>query len=143
MSYAGFFKRFAAFIIDNIIVIAVYVLLVLLLGKLTFLGVGPGFISFAFVMVFVLYYAAFDSSKYQATPGKMLFGVKVVVSGGGRISFAAACLRSFIKNVSLLFLPVYALCIFTDKKQNIHDLAAGSFVVNKSFPGQSKTGKGI
>lgn len=143
MNYAGFFKRFAAFIVDLIIVVAIYVAVALLLGKLASFGVGPGIVNFAFVVVFVLYYAVFDSSKYQATPGKLLFGIKIVDANGGRLSFGTACLRSFIKNVSFIFPPIYALCIFTDKKQNIHDFAVASYVIDKSLPGKKKISKGV
>ncbi len=48
----------------------------------------------------ILYYAIFESSKLQATPGKLLFGLKVYDKSGARIPF----LRAFYSR---------SVCIFT------------------------------
>ena len=44
-----------------------------------------------------LYYALFESSPWQATPGKYLTGLKVMSRKGERLSFAGAFLRWLIK----------------------------------------------
>jgi uncharacterized RDD family membrane protein YckC len=43
---------------------------------------------------FWLYYAALHSSRWQATVGKRLFGLRVVTTSGGRLSLGRAWLRA-------------------------------------------------
>ncbi len=70
VEYAGFWRRLAAFIVDQIILnvfetIAVF-LVSLPLNNLSFL-----------LLVNVLYFTGFESSKMEATPGKRAFGMAV------------------------------------------------------------------
>ena len=71
-----------------------------------------------------------ESSARQATLGKMAFGIVVTDVHARRISFARATGRFFGKVLSnLTFCIGYLLAAFTDRKQALHDLIAGTLVV--------------
>ena len=95
--YAGFIRRAAAFVIDSIIVGIAGSLIGLVTGFLAalFLGTerGLGFYLFSSLLgiaVNLCYFAIFESSSWQATPGKKALGIKVTDLNGQRISFARA-----------------------------------------------------
>jgi len=76
-----------------------------------------------------LYSAFMLSSSYQATLGKMIFGMKVTDLSGNRISFARATGRHFAKWVSAAILFVgFLMVAFTERKQGLHDMLAGTLV---------------
>lgn len=77
-----------------------------------------------------MYYAGFESSTKQATPGKMALGLKVTSMEGRRIGFGKATGRHFGKIISTFILLIgYIMAGFTEKKQALHDKMAGCLVV--------------
>jgi uncharacterized RDD family membrane protein YckC len=73
-----------------------------------------------------------ESSPQQATLGKMALGLKVTDLQGERLSFARATGRYFGKIVSSLILFVgFMMAGWTEKKQALHDIMAGTLVVKK------------
>ena len=152
MTYAGFWKRFAAFLIDAVILCVVNIfLLVPFLGML-----GLGIVTSAMnesvpsagmIMSIIgaymgsmlliciagwLYFSIMESSNKQATVGKMALGIIVTDLNGSRISFGRATGRYFGKIISALILYVgYIMAGFTEKKQALHDIIASCLVVNK------------
>lgn len=135
--YAGLWKRLLAFIIDlgvtSLIFFALAVILPILLGPK--FGVPSGGIILAFaaalwLVVTWLYWAVMESSSRQSTVGKGLVGIAVTDSEGNRISFGKATLRYFGKIASVLpALAGFFMIGFTARKQGLHDLISGSFVV--------------
>jgi uncharacterized RDD family membrane protein YckC/Tfp pilus assembly major pilin PilA len=129
--YAGFWKRAGAYIIDYIIVAFV--------GRVFALGfAGPAHPSTAPLFMFLyliaacLYYALFESSQMQATPGKRAVGLKVTDLQGEQISFGRALGRLLGHLVSFLTLGVgIAMAVFTERRQTLHDMMAGTLVVNR------------
>jgi uncharacterized RDD family membrane protein YckC len=121
--YAGFWKRFAAFIIDDLIITAAsFVLIFVSLGAFYPIAIIGGW----------LYFALMESSSNQATLGKMALGIKVTDMDGNRISFGKATGRYFGRILSGLILCIgYIMIAFTDKKQGLHDILANCLVVNK------------
>ena len=78
------------------------------------------------------YFAAMESSPKQATLGKLALSMKVTSLQGERISFGKATGRYFGKILSALILLIGFLMIaFTEKKQGLHDMLAGTLVANK------------
>ena len=76
-----------------------------------------------------LYEALMESSARQATLGKMIFQMKVTDLFGNRISFARATGRYFAKWLSGLTLFIgYIIAGFTERKQALHDMVAGTLV---------------
>lgn len=90
-------------------------------------------------MIFItwFYYALFESSSRGATPGKMLFKIKVTDFDGNNISFWRASKRILLKHImfliSFLIIPIWAfiMAAFHDKRQAFHDIFAKTLVVRK------------
>ena len=81
-------------------------------------------------LLYWLYTAVGESSSWQGTVGKRALGLKVVDSDGQRISFGRATLRFFGQILSsLLFFMGYVMAAFTLRKQALHDMIAGTYVV--------------
>jgi uncharacterized RDD family membrane protein YckC len=140
--YGGFWIRFVAAVIDGIVVQAV-VMPVAFIGGLAIgaasaamssFGQGANFAAIMIAGVFGffgswLYEAAMESSTKQATLGKMVFGLRVTDFQGNRISFARATGRHFSKYLSGMILCLgYVMAGFTDRKQALHDMIAGTLV---------------
>jgi uncharacterized RDD family membrane protein YckC len=123
ITYAGFWVRFVAFVIDACIVT--------LAGGIA----AAGTMGVGVVVTFVgpwLYEAFMLSSEWQATVGKRAMSIVVTGTDGGRISFARATGRHFAKYLSgfLLFIG-FIMAAFTAKKQALHDMIADTLVVNR------------
>lgn len=138
-SYAGFWRRFVAIIIDAIILnIAFYII-----GAIFGVPYGmPGrsastagfFSGFNLVTTIIawLYFVLMESSTKQATIGKMALGIKVTDMDGNRISFGRATGRHFAKIISAIILLIgFIMAGFTEKKQALHDMIAQCLVVKK------------
>jgi uncharacterized RDD family membrane protein YckC len=77
-----------------------------------------------------VYFAYLESSEKQATVGKMVLGLKVTDMSGQRISFGRAAGRFLGKFLSSMILGIgYIMAGFTEKKQALHDMVAGTLVV--------------
>lgn len=77
-----------------------------------------------------LYYGLLHASKWQATPGKRLIGIKVTDTGGQRISFLRSTGRYFASLVSAIILGIgYLMAAFTRERRALHDYMAGTVVV--------------
>jgi uncharacterized RDD family membrane protein YckC len=82
-----------------------------------------------FVLPFA-YYAAFEASRWQATPGKILLGLKVVDLDGNRLSAPRALGRQFLKICEIVSTGFgYALGWLNGSGQAFHDILAGTRVV--------------
>lgn len=134
--YAGFWKRFLAYILDSIALIVGVFLIAFILAGLGLDLDNPDaepMVSLLLLAFIWLYYALMESSPTQATLGKMTLGLKVTDLNGERISFARASGRFFAKLVSSLLLCIgYLMVGFTSKKQGLHDILSGCLVLNKS-----------
>jgi uncharacterized RDD family membrane protein YckC len=140
--YGGFWIRFVAAILDGIIVQVVVLPLAFVAGGVSGfagvmggipregLGILGGLIGFVIgIFGTWLYEALMESSSRQATLGKMIFGMKVTDLYGNRISFGRATGRHFGKYLSGLTLLIgYIMAGFTERKQALHDMLAGTLV---------------
>ena len=140
--YGGFWIRFVAVVIDALVILivvlplsAIMALMIAVAGKVVSMpafGVhlvrviaGLGFSTCANW----IYEAALESSTKQATLGKMALGLKVTDLDGRRISFARATARHFSKILSgMIMLIGYIMAGFTERKQALHDVIAGTLV---------------
>lgn len=141
VQFGGFWIRVIAVIIDSVIIRVAVSPLKLIFGGLGMAGVhtglpviplaifGGGMLLIATVFAGWLYEALMESSSYQATLGKMIFGMKVTDLNGNRISFAQATGRHFAKILSGLLLCIGFIMVgFTERKQGLHDILAGTLV---------------
>jgi uncharacterized RDD family membrane protein YckC len=85
----------------------------------------------SFVITWI-YYAAFESSRLQATPGKLALGMIVTDTDGEPVGFGTATGRFLGKFVSSIILYIgFLMILFTSQKQGLHDKIAGTLVMNK------------
>lgn len=157
MTYAGFWKRVAAYLIDGLILTVVSWLVIL--PVLGLVGIGASTMEYSedmmmdeeaaagmaamvmggMMMLFLviaaagwLYFALMESSSKQGTLGKMALSIVVTDLNGNRITFGRATGRYFGKILSGMILYIgYIMVAFTEKKQGLHDMIAGTLVVNK------------
>ncbi len=138
LTYAGFWKRFAASILD-IVITTIGVGTIRFLYQMSLLLDGtddPATLilldSFIGITLVWIYYAVMESSSSQGTPGKLALGIRVTDLYGNRIGFGKASGRYFGKILSILILFFgYFMAAFTERKQGLHDMMAGCLVVNK------------
>jgi len=146
--FAGFWRRFIAYMIDGFIIGAVFMLLMIVAVVAYFAGAmsgggaimgrmtGPGQMASLTLWMWVFsifmdiaYFTYFHGSTGR-TPGKMLLGLQVVSVDGTPISFGTAFLRSVGYLVSsLVFCLGYIWIAFDKKKQGWHDKIAGTVVI--------------
>ena len=137
LNYAGFWIRFAAYFIDAVIITVVNVALTFVLfgGSMFEAQETSGFfvqnLSYSLVslVVGILYFCGMESSRRQATLGKMGVGIKVGNSRGEKISFANALGRYFAKILSAITLMIgFMMAGWDSKKQALHDKIASTYV---------------
>jgi uncharacterized RDD family membrane protein YckC len=140
--YGGFWIRVVAAIIDAILLRVVVAPVGIIFGGLGLAGgmmtgvphiglhlLGGGVSALLLIFGSWLYEAFMESSSYQATLGKMIFGMKVTDLSGNRISFERATGRHFAKWLSAITLFIgYIMVGITERKQGLHDLLAGTLV---------------
>ncbi|GAB3430936.1 RDD family protein [Niabella aquatica] len=144
--YAGFWERFAAVIIDAIILWIIGYFIGIILGapsteEILTMSQREGFsgtmsatyFSTSNITSFIvqwLYSALMISGPWQATFGKRALGIKVTGMNGERISFLNATGRYFATILSAIILLIgYLMMLWDDKKQTLHDKLAGTLVV--------------
>jgi len=141
LKYAGFWRRFAAYTMDSVII--AYALNQLGGLAWTFFRmitrdyetsqeyVGIYLIALSIPFAWV-YFSGMESSPLQATIGKLAVGLRVTDLQGQRISFGRATGRFFAKWLSGAILLIgYLMAGFTEKKQALHDRIAGCLVLWK------------
>lgn len=130
--YAGFWQRFTALVVDNLILIACFKVGNFIAGHV-FNEMGAKLAEyFALPFIGILYFSFLESSAAKATWGKSLTGLCVVDQDGNRISFSRASSRQIRKFKSfIIFLAGYLMQPFTEKKQALHDILTETFVVKK------------
>ena len=107
-TYAGFWQRSKAFVLDYVIILFYLIAITLLLFLLNSLfqlndwlfSTRASTQFFAFLLVTLpvtLYFAISESSKQQATWGKKQLSLQVVDAIGGRISFGRSFARTLMK----------------------------------------------
>jgi uncharacterized RDD family membrane protein YckC len=107
---AGFFERFAARIIDGLIMII------------------PG--SFIPIIAPWIYWALMHSGREQATVGQRALDIKVVDADGRKVDFGQATGRFFGQLLSAILLFIgYLVFFFSEKNQCLHDSMSGTYVV--------------
>lgn len=160
VAYAGFWLRFVAHILDGLIIGLPVVIVVLIIVLSSGFGalvhgipnpseppdpdavataLGAGFfvgIGFIILLAFIgswLYYALFESSSWQATPGKKVLNIFVTDINGAPVTFGRASGRYFAKFITQL-IPLgigYMLAGLTERKQALHDMIASTLVLRR------------
>lgn len=122
--YAGFWKRFVAYLIDGIILG--------IIGAILTSQMDEAVAGTVTTILGWLYFAGMESSSRQATLGKSVLGIYVTDLDGNRISFLRATGRYFAKILSGLILGIgYIMAAFTARKQALHDMLASTLVLDR------------
>lgn len=147
--YAGFWRRAAALCVDGLIVAtvnyALFFVLILVAGAGSAFAMNrdPGQLdpaSMALVfgiyiigpIVSALYFVLQESSEAQATLGKRLLGIKVTDAQGRRLGRGHALGRWVSHLICYVTLYIgYVVAAFTQRKQGLHDMVAGTLVVDQ------------
>lgn len=142
--YAGYWRRYGALMLDYLLIYIVFLvgLFVVMIGVIGASvnsngGSATGLLFLLYFPVFfvlaILYFALMESSRTQGSLGKMAVGMKVVDMEGNRISFGKAIVRQIGKIISVLIIGIgFFMCGFTEKRQGLHDMIAGTLVVMKN-----------
>jgi uncharacterized RDD family membrane protein YckC len=143
-NYASFWPRVGAYVIDYLVMAAVTCPIGMAVGALTAFteggegGEGASASTLAMQMILNvvaviggwLYYALLESSSWQGTVGKKLLGIRVTDEYGNRIGFGKATGRYFAKIISsIICLVGFIMVAFTEKRQGLHDMIAGTLVL--------------
>jgi len=143
--YAGFWLRAVAYAADSLLLGVLFTFVVILPlvergaipkdnPQVLLTEVNRQFLAIQLLAVMMswLYFASFESSRWQATPGKRLLGLVVTDTKGHRISFARASGRYFGKLLSeALFFIGFFMAGITPHKQALHDMIASCLVLRR------------
>ena len=121
---AGFWQRFAAYLLDLILLTIVSVVVVLILGNSAAANIITTLIGLA-------YFVYFEGGPTGQTLGKRALNIRVIdLRAGGPIGYGRAIVRYLVRIVSFLVVLLgYLWMIWDREKQTWHDKAAGSVVV--------------
>ena len=156
--HAGFWKRFGAWLIDYVILFIPTVLIFMSTGTMdAFMqywtqvksGASPEVAGLALKSAMLVpgiiigiigfaYYLLFESSKWQATPGKLALGIRVTDSDGGAIGMRRSVVRNAVRLLNITQIPFiglipfvsYIVTAWTPRKQGLHDMLAKALVLN-------------
>jgi uncharacterized RDD family membrane protein YckC len=155
--YGDFWLRAIAYLLDSLImgvaVIALFIPLAAITGAAAHLhtledaprhgqldpAIAAALLSvfFTFIgaalLITWLYHAYFESSSWQATVGKRVMNLYVTDLNGQPISFMNATGRHFAKIITGLIplLLGYIMAAFTERRQALHDMIAGTLVLRR------------
>lgn len=139
VTLAGLGSRVGAGIIDNLILGAVSIAIVIAITILGFGDVSEDILLLIFgigamllLVTFFGYYLLFETLNSGKTPGKAAMGIRVIRVDGRPLSFGPVAIRNLLRIVD--YLPVfYAVgltsIVATARNQRVGDLAAGTVVI--------------
>jgi uncharacterized RDD family membrane protein YckC len=140
--YAGFWLRFAAAVVDALVMFVPFVVItfiVVVIYKLASAANERGAALVIFVVWPVLailatsfYFASLESSPRRATLGKMAVALYVSDIEGRRLTLGRAMGRTLAKYLSILTVGIgFVMCGFTEKKQALHDKITSCLVLRR------------
>jgi uncharacterized RDD family membrane protein YckC/Tfp pilus assembly major pilin PilA len=130
--YAPVGRRVLAYLIDYVL----YVILIVLVAATARTSGSPWALLLWLVGLW-LYKAGMESSRYQATLGKLALDLQVTTLDGERLSFLHATGRVLAFLVSsCIALISFLMVAFTDRHQALHDFIASTLVVRKGYTPQ-------
>ncbi len=149
---AGIASRFMAGLLDNLILAAIYIVLVLLVIAMAWATgtrhIGTALPGDSWVLALLIavafaiywgYFACFEMWLNGQTPGKKALRIRVVKQDGSPITFLDVAIRNLLRAVDgFAGYGVAGIVMFITKKaQRLGDLAAGTVVVSEQMPDYS------
>ncbi len=141
--YAGFVRRCLSFITDVVFLVIFSVILTLIMGyslvnlliitseRFQQIFMNPLYWVQIILFTSLFYFPLMQASNSKATFGNLIFRIRVVHSTDKRISVKRGLKRQLISIVSLIGFIGYFFIFFTNKKQTMHDMFSGTYVINK------------
>jgi uncharacterized RDD family membrane protein YckC len=134
---AGLSVRLYAFLLDWLIRLAVMYGALIVVGITGNLGLSAAIALILFFTLEWFYPVFFELSRTGATPGKRVFGLRVVMDNGLPVTPAAAVTRNLLRVAD--FLPFgygFAIVFMLTRRdcKRLGDLAAGTLVVHEPKP---------
>lgn len=137
--YAGFWSRFAGWIIDLIVIYAIQFAIGFAFGLVlglnaAFTGARPDgewfwwFLGITSLVGAWIYRAA-GQSAYGRTVGQHVMGLRVVTADGGHPTFGRATGRFFASWLSIVLYLGYLSSLLHPRRNTLHDSIAGTHVV--------------
>ncbi|WP_246660444.1 RDD family protein [Nitratireductor sp. XY-223] len=125
-------RRILAFFIDYALVIALCIpvaILIFFIGLFSF-GLGWVLYSVLFAIVALPYVGLTLGGIKQATPGMQIMGVRMVRTDGQMVDPMLAMVHAVLFWIgNVVFIPILLICLFTPRKQLLHDLLLGVVVI--------------
>ncbi len=145
MEYAGFWIRVAAKLLDGLIFggsLLAIIFIILGVSGISFRSMSTpegiqSLQSFSLIinlsqLIFGAVLPIFFLGRFAATPGKMILGLKVIRSDGGRVTYLRAFCRMLSEVVSGMILYIgYIRVAFTDGIKGVHDILCDKRVIRK------------
>ena len=141
---AGFLRRLGAYFIDALLLGSVYYVVLMVAAVAVAVVAASGaddeqlaiILGVAAVLAYALmsyfYFVGMERSKLQATVGKLALGIKVVDGDGRRLGWGKASARwaGSLLSYAIAYIGFF-MAGWTRRKQALHDLMAGTYVVDK------------
>jgi len=135
VAYGGFWIRFAAKLLDGIILGVVSGVIAAFNGALIQtaspdVALGMMMVNWVIGMAVGIAYATYFVGKFGATPGKMACGLRIMMSDGARVTYMRAFGRFFAEYLSMITLYIgYLMAAFDDEKRTLHDRVCDTRVI--------------
>jgi uncharacterized RDD family membrane protein YckC len=128
--YAGFWRRYAAALIDGLLTGIVGLVITFFAGTDMILQISLS------AIINIIYFSIFDSSEMMGTPGKNIMGLVIISENSkARISFKTALIRHLVRWISGVLLGIgFLMQLFTSKRQTLHDMASETLVIKRIPP---------
>lgn len=129
---AGPFLRFVAYLLDvifELLLLAALLMAVNVTASFWGANVSQAFSLLCFFFVWWFYHVFFEVGRKGATPGKRIFGLRVVDEAGGSVTVGKSMVRNFLRGVEMVIPFVPLVAFFHPRFQRLGDMAAGSMVV--------------
>jgi len=155
LQYRGAGIRLLAFIVDAVVLLVILYLFNAVSGSQTLINTATGktvnsltWHQWVFIAILFVYFVGFWAWRGQ-TPGKMLGGAKIVKRDGSRIGIGRSLLRfivyflylmvfgfagSRLIVLAVIIIVVLMIIALNKKKQGLHDLIAGTVVIDSHHP---------
>ena len=130
---AGLSPRFFAFLIDWLLRLAVIYALLMVIGITGMSGVAMAGLTIFWFLLEWFYPVVFELSRSGATPGKRVFGLRVVMDNGLPITPGASITRNLLRVADFLpFLFGFAIVSMLLRKdcKRLGDIAAATLVIH-------------
>ncbi len=140
LNYASFGIRFAAYLLDGLILFVVNFGIGMVAGLSAGQAVGTeprGALALQLILFFIqlaigISYEVVLIGKYGATLGKMACKIMVVTPEGGRVSYMRALGRYFAKILSGMICAIgFIMAGFDEERRALHDRICGTRVVTR------------